>query len=156
MRCSRRVRIRFEQLVTASRERLFRFHSDPRNLAMLMGRRSGFRVVRCSNGIEPGSVTEVVDRVAGVPIRMVFRHQRCEPPHLFEEHLIRGPFAHFRHVHRFEAEGDATRVIDEIDLRAPWWLGGELGLRLVTLPRIRRVFAARQVELLRLIDAGVV
>ena len=73
---------------------------------------------------------------------------------MFEEHLIAGPFALFTHVHRFQAEGAATRVTDELEVRLRWWLGGELATRILVAPRLRRAFAARHAALSRLIEAG--
>jgi len=135
---------------------LFRFHCDPSNLAALLGRRRGFSVLRHGGGIEPGCETWVIDSFGGLPVTMGFRHVALDAPNGFEEHMFHGPFARFAHRHVFVESGAATRVIDELDVSLPWWLGGEFGLRTLVAGHLRAAFAFRQRELTRLVrEAGV-
>ncbi|MEQ1891620.1 MAG: hypothetical protein ABL998_03685 [Planctomycetota bacterium] len=150
------MRLRFEQLVELPRERLFRFHCDPGNLALLLGRRRGFRVLRHGGSIAPGRETWVIDELCRLPVTMGFRHVALDAPSSFEEHMLHGPFARFAHRHVFAESGAATRVIDELDVRLPWWLGGELALRLLVARHLRAAFEFRQRELVRLVHEGAI
>lgn len=49
--------------------------------------------------------------------RMTSRIVEFEPPHHFVDQMVRGPFASFRHDHRFEAAGGGTRMTDVIAFR---------------------------------------
>ncbi|WP_395243052.1 SRPBCC family protein [Agromyces sp. MMS24-K17] len=60
----------------------------------------------------------------GVPFRMTSRITEYERPSRFVDEQVRGPFAGFRHVHRFEAAGGRTTMVDEVGFAAPFgWLG---------------------------------
>lgn len=148
------MRLRFEQLVPVQRERLFRFHEQPEHLQLLLERRRTFRLLRHGGSIEPGNVTWVVDSIVRLPVVMAFEHVVLDRPWRFEEQMIHGPFEYFRHNHLFEEAGDATQVIDEIELRLRAWLGGEPLTRLVVAPHVTRIFRFRHRELLRLVREG--
>lgn len=148
------MRLCFEQVVPLSRERLFRFHELPEHLGLLLERRRGFRLLSHGHSIERGNVTWVADSIAELPVVMAFEHVLVDRPSCFEEHMIHGPFDHFRHRHVFEEATEGTRVVDEIELRLRCWLGGELGTRLVVAPHMERIFRFRHRELLRLVREG--
>jgi len=61
----------------------------------------------------------------GVPLRMTSRVTAMEAPSSFTDEQVRGPFAHFRHVHLFRRDGDGTIMTDQIEFSAPF---GPLGL----------------------------
>lgn len=49
--------------------------------------------------------------------RMTSRITAFDPPHLFVDEMVRGPFAFFRHEHHFLALGEETRMTDVVDVR---------------------------------------
>lgn len=63
----------------------------------------------------------------------------------------RGPFAAFRHDHRFTPEAGGVRISDRIDFRLP--LGGRLAARAVAAD-LRRIFSHRARRAARLLAAG--
>jgi ligand-binding SRPBCC domain-containing protein len=77
-----------------------------------------------------------------------------EPPTRFGEGQVRGPFARFAHVHEFEPRPGGTLLRERLEVRLPWWLGGEAAVRWIVAPRLRRYFAARHDRLARLAVAG--
>jgi len=78
---------------------------------------------------------------------MTFRHFLHEPPLRFGEGLIKGVFSKYEHIHEFLPADPGAVVRDILDVRLPWYLGGELAMRLVVAPRLRRFFAYRYGEL---------
>jgi ligand-binding SRPBCC domain-containing protein len=78
----------------------------------------------------------------GVPFRMTSAITEYDRPYRFVDEQTRGPFANWRHEHRFEHDGDRrTRMIDLVDYRSPL---GPIG-RLVDRVRLEHYMA----ELLR-------
>lgn len=63
-------------------------------------------------------------RWRGLPLRWTSRIAEWRSPELLTYEQERGPYALFRHEHRFEAVGAATRVIDRVDYRSGFgsWL----------------------------------
>jgi hypothetical protein len=150
------VKLSFERVLPAPIERLFAFHCDPENLVRLLAGWPTFRMVAHQGNVRPGSLTRVRERLGIVWVPMTFLHFVYEPPGRFGERLVRGPFRKFEHVHEFESIAGGTRIRDRLDVELPWWLGGELGMRLLVGPKLRRFFAYRHAELDRLVRAGAI
>jgi ligand-binding SRPBCC domain-containing protein len=69
-------------------------------------------------------------RHLGVTQTLASRITAFDPPHRFQDSMLRGPFAHFVHDHLFVASSGGTRMDDVIDYAAP---GGPLGRLAETL-----------------------
>jgi ligand-binding SRPBCC domain-containing protein len=52
--------------------------------------------------------------------RMTSRITEFEPPRRFVDQMVRGPFAAFRHEHRFDATGTGTRMTDVVEFKMGW------------------------------------
>ncbi|MDH5521305.1 MAG: SRPBCC family protein [Acidimicrobiia bacterium] len=74
--------------------------------------------------LQVGSKISYRLRWRGLPLRWTSRMTEWRSPVLLTYEQERGPYAFFRHEHRFEAVGDATRVIDRVDYRSGFgsWL----------------------------------
>jgi ligand-binding SRPBCC domain-containing protein len=140
----------FEHAVAAPSGRVFAFHEDPANLAVLLEGWRSFRLLRHAGSIRPGGITALSERLFLLPVHMEFEHDLYDPPRRFGEHQRRGPFARFVHVHEFEPLEGGTLVRDRLDVALPPSFGGELLTRTVVAPRLRRFFAVRHRALDRL------
>ena len=49
--------------------------------------------------------------------RMTSRITEYDSPHRFVDEMVRGPFAAFRHEHRFEPDAGGTTMTDVVDFR---------------------------------------
>ncbi len=149
------MEFRFEHLVPVPRETLFRFYENPAHLSLLHAGIPGFRLLHHEGTIQPGATLWVEQTIGGcIPLVMGFRHLVYEPPGLFGEEMIHGPFSIFKHIHEFEQVGDATVVRDLLDITLAWPYGGALGTRLFAAASIRSLFALRSRALQRLVDSG--
>ena len=72
----------------------------------------------------PGDEVTWQARHLGVTQTLASRITAFDPPHRFQDSMLRGPFAHFVHDHLFVASSGGTRMDDVIDYAAP---GGPLG-----------------------------
>jgi ligand-binding SRPBCC domain-containing protein len=70
-----------------------------------------------------------------------------EPPTRFVDEQISGPFAWFRHEHRFDAIPGGTRMVDDWQHAAPFGIIGTIADRLVLDRLIRRLLARRNTAL---------
>ena len=55
----------------------------------------------------------------GIPFRMTSKITEYERPRHFVDEQTRGPFASWRHEHRFERIEAGTRMVDVVDYRSP-------------------------------------
>ena len=141
----------FESVVDLPREALFRWHAQVAHLAILMAGTPGFEVIEHPGQLRIGAKTRALQRWLGLPIVMTFVHSRVDPPASFSEELEHGPFQRFSHRHVFVAEGERTRLYDELVVELPWWLGEEAAMRRVVAPRLATTFRDRHARLAQLV-----
>jgi len=79
-------------------------------------------------------------RLYGVPLRWRSEITAWEPPHRFVDEQLRGPYRLWRHEHLFRAEGDRTRVTDQVRYAV---LGGALVDRLLVRRQLESIFRYR-------------
>lgn len=79
----------------------------------------------------------------GVPLLLTSRITAFDAPHRFVDEQVRGPFAHFRHEHLFEADGTGSVMIDRLEYAAPLGPLGGIAERLVVTRHLRRLLQAR-------------
>ena len=127
---------------------VFAWHERPGAFERLAPPWEHARVVERSGGIEDGG--QVVLRVGSpVGVRWVARHRDFERGRQFVDEQVRGPFASWRHVHRFEPDGAAASIMtDRIEYALPLGAVGALGEPLLIRPRLQRMLAYRH-ELVR-------
>lgn len=107
-------------VVHAPVEAVFAFHERDDALPRLSPPFPPVRVVSREGGIQRGSVVDL--RIG--PIRWLAAHTVYEPPRLFVDEQVRGPFASWVHRHEFEAVDNATtRLTDRVTFTLP---GGPL------------------------------
>ncbi|MBJ7470457.1 MAG: SRPBCC family protein [Solirubrobacteraceae bacterium] len=79
-----------------------------------------------------GTVIQYGMRLHGVPVNWTSSIQNWDPPHMFVDTQIRGPFRFWHHTHRFEAHPDGgTLMTDEVRYALPLQPFGELALPFV-------------------------
>lgn len=86
-------------------ERVFAFFADAGNLAAIMPAALRLRVVApCPDEMRAGAVIDCRLRVRGLPIRWCTRIAVWDPPRLFVDEQVRGPYRVWVHEHRFEPQ----------------------------------------------------
>jgi ligand-binding SRPBCC domain-containing protein len=79
---------------------------------------------RLSGLIEQGETVTWRAKHLGVYQQLSVVITRMEKPHLFEDRMIKGAFAAMKHIHRFEATDDGTKMIDEFEFKSPFGIIG--------------------------------
>jgi ligand-binding SRPBCC domain-containing protein len=141
------TRMHRDTVVHAPLATAFAFFADAANLERLTPPWLRFSI-RTAPPIVMRAGLEIEYRIHlyGIPIRWVSVIDVWEPGVRFVDRQVRGPYRWWRHEHRFEAVGEATRVIDDVDYlpRAAWLTG-----RLVSRD-VERIFEYRHATLGRL------
>ena len=79
----------------------------------------------------------------GVPFTMTSKITELQRPHRFVDEQVRGPFARFRHEHRFEPIDAGTVMIDWIEFAAPLGPVGRVVERLALVRYLRTLIERR-------------
>jgi ligand-binding SRPBCC domain-containing protein len=144
------VRIHIETEIAAPIEHVFEFARDidfhTRSMA-----HTGEQAVggRTSGRIGSGETVTWRARYFGRSWELTSRITAFEPPTRFVDEQTSGPFAWFRHEHRFEVIPGGTRMIDDWQHAAPYGVVGRIVDRLVLGPLLGRLLAGRNGALAR-------
>ncbi len=107
-------------LVAAPVAAVFAFHERDDALPRLSPPFPPVRVVSRQGGIRSGAVVDL--RIG--PVRWLAAHTVYDPPRLFVDEQVEGPFASWVHRHLFEAvDATTTRLTDRVTFTLP---GGPL------------------------------
>jgi ligand-binding SRPBCC domain-containing protein len=117
-------RFQREQCVSRRLPEVFHFFSDPRNLALLTPPELRFEIIDAPAELHAGSRIRYRLRPFGVPIRWTSGIVQWNPPHLFSDVQLSGPYGLWEHIHSFYESADGTRIVDDVRYALPFgWLG---------------------------------
>jgi len=132
-----------ETLIHATPERVFDFHEWPEALRLLMPPWQSARIISQARISELGSRTIIEATIIGpFTARWVAEHTAYEPPRMFEDVQVAGPFRCWRHRHIITPGPNGAVLRDEIDYEPPLGLVGRVANPLIER-RLRRLFDYR-------------
>ncbi len=133
-----------ESLIRATQERVFSFHELPDAFRRLTPPWENSRIIQSAPNLLPGAIAIIETRILGlITKRWVARHTIYEPPRMFEDVQIEGPFHSWRHRHLIEPHAEGAILRDEIDYEPPLGFAGRLTAPFLIVPRLRRLFDYR-------------
>lgn len=124
-------------------EALFAFHERADVFSLLMPPWETVRNVRPATSLEVGAVATLEQRVGPIWIEIVAEHVEYEKNRLFVDEMRKGPFAAWRHEHRFEVSPGGSRLVDAIAYEPPLGVLGRIAAPLAIVPRLRKMFEYR-------------
>ena len=133
-----------ESVIHALPERVFAFHELPDALRRLTPPWESAQIVEPASDIKVGSRAIIQTRILGLfPARWVAQHTAYDPPHMFEDVQVEGPFRRWRHRHIIKAHPAGAVLRDEIEYEPPLGFIGQLAAPLIIVPRLEKVFEYR-------------
>ena len=136
--------------VNSNVEDTFAWHERKGSFRRLMPPWEVAEEVRADDTLEEGA--QRIFRFPMGPIKMkwIARHSKYNPPHSFEDDMLKGPFKSWHHKHQFSQNEDGTSVVlDKVNYRLPMGFLGKLVAGKMVRKRIERMFYARQIRLER-------
>jgi ligand-binding SRPBCC domain-containing protein len=137
-------RLEQEQYLRAPMEIVFSFFADARNLERLTPPWLQFRIETAGRiTMRPGTRIDYTLRLAGVPIRWRTRIVEWNPGVGFVDEQERGPYALWRHEHRFETVGEGVLMTDVVRYALPFGFIGRGAHVLMVRTALERIFDFR-------------
>ena len=133
-----------ESVIRAAQECVFAFHELPDAINRLIPPWETTRVVQPAPSLRVGARAIIETRILGLlPARWVAEHTAYDPPYMFEDVQVSGPFRCWRHRHLIRSHAEGALLRDEIEYEPPLEFFGRLAAPLVITPRLQRVFDYR-------------
>jgi uncharacterized protein (TIGR01777 family) len=117
-----------EQWVPRQPDEVWPYFCDERNLEELTPPFMRFRVLgKSTPSIGEGTLIDYRLALGGIPFGWQSRIEDWAPPHRFADTQVKGPYAHWHHLHEFVPMAGGTLMRDVVRYRLPaGWLGSTL------------------------------
>lgn len=133
-----------QQFVPRPLHEVFPFFERPENLAAITPPWLGFRILTPSPiQMKEGTVIEYSVKVMGFRTRWKSRIGMYDPPHMFEDEQLEGPYRFWHHTHRFLEVDGGTLVTDEVRYTMPFGIMGRIVHSLIVRKQVQRIFNYR-------------
>lgn len=133
-----------ESRIRASPERVFGFHEQQNALELLLPPWESARVIQSAKISEVGTRAIVETRIFGpITMRWIAEHTIYDPPRVFEDIQIKGPFRSWRHRHLILPHAEGAILKDEIEYEPSLGFLGRALAPLLIENRLRKLFEYR-------------
>lgn len=133
-----------ESIIKAAPERVFAFHELPDAIERLIPPWENAKIVQKADISKIGSQAIVEQKLFGlIPSRWIAEHTKYEPPRMFEDVQISGPFKSWRHRHIVLPHEEGAILRDEIEFEPPLGILGAPFVPLLVMPRLEKMFDYR-------------
>lgn len=138
------MRFAKESVIAAPPDRVFAFHLLPDAFERLIPPWERVKIIQKADISVVGSRAIIEIRALGpITQRWVAEHTVYDPPHLFEDVQVSGPFKSWRHRRIFEPHPNGTLLRDEIEFIPPFGPLGEIVGRFVIISKLEKMFEHR-------------
>ena len=134
-----------ESEIAAPPQAVFAFHERPEALALLVPPWEKVVVVQPPSSLAPGTRVLLKMKLGPLSVTWEAEHTLYEKNVLFQDRMVRGPFAKWVHTHRFLPSAGGTLLRDEVELALPFGPLGLLGWPLARR-RLEKMFAYRHAK----------
>ncbi len=135
----------FEQWVPQSKEEIFPFFSEAKNLERITPDSLSFHIVSVSTDeIQEGTEINYRLKVDGIPLKWKTIIQQWDPPHQFVDNQEKGPYRKWHHTHRFEELAGGTLMTDQVDFELPLGALGYMAAGWKVLKDVNNIFEFRR------------
>ena len=133
-----------ESIIKAAPEKVFAFHQLPDAFERLIPPWENVKVLQKADISKIGSRTILQTKLFGLfRVRWIAEHTRYEPPRMFEDVQISGPFKSWRHRHIVLPYAEGAILRDEVEFEPPGSVFGKVVAPVFILSKIEKMFAYR-------------
>ena len=136
-----------EQWLPVDLQRAWQFFSSAKNLAKITPPDMNFRIKTAlgDHEIYEGMLIEyTVSPLFGIPVFWKTEITEVDPPFVFKDSQVKGPFALWEHTHSFTEQDNGTLMKDRVKYQLPFGVLGEITHRLIVRKRLEGIFNYRR------------
>ena len=115
------------QLIQKPVEEVFNFFSKPENLSVITPSKLAFKILT-PTPIEMGDgrIIDYKIYLLGIPIHWKTLITDFDPPHMFVDQQIKGPYTMWHHTHTFHKVEDGVEIRDRVVYSIPFGFIGQI------------------------------
>lgn len=133
-----------ESIIPATPESVFAFHEQPDAIERLIPPWEDAKIIQKADISVIGSQAIIVVKIFGpFTERWVAEHTIYDPPHVFEDIQVSGPFKNWRHRHFVEPHPDGAILRDDVEYSPPFGKLGEIAMIFVMGDKLQKMFDYR-------------
>ncbi|HYQ46696.1 MAG TPA: SRPBCC family protein [Polyangiaceae bacterium] len=141
----KRYRLEREQLIAAPRPQVFEFFAKAENLERLTPPFLRFAILTpLPIEMKRGRFIEYRIGLGGVPMTWLTEISDWQPPRLFVDEQLRGPYRYWHHTHEFREVGGSTSMHDLVEYELPLGALGQLAHAVLVHKLLGRIFDYRE------------
>lgn len=143
-------KLRCEMLVKRPLKETFAFFENPANLGKITPSWLSFNIVTKGVPMAQGAQFDYVIRWLGLPMKWRSVITVYEPPRLFVDEQLKGPYKTWHHRHTFSETGNGVIVGDHLEYSLPLGPLGVIAQTVMVKRQLEEVFRFRQQELAKI------
>lgn len=133
-----------ESIIKASPEKVFAFHELPDAINHLMPPWEKSKVIQSAKSLRVGERAIIEAKILGLfSARWIAEHTMYDPPRMFEDTQIKGPFKRWQHRHIVEPHTEGAILRDEIEYEPPLSILGKIFAPIFIEPQLKKLFDYR-------------
>lgn len=134
-----------EQFIPYGIDQVFGFFANHENLEKITPDMLNFQTEKMSTArVEKDTLIDYKLRIRGIPMRWRTLIKTWNRPHEFVDTQIKGPYAYWRHTHKFRSVRNGTLMVDEVRYRVPLGALGRLVAGGFVRQDVSKIFAFRR------------
>ena len=135
-----------EQVVSQNISTVFDFFSKPENLSVMTPPKMNFRIFTPSPiDMKEGALIDYTINIMFMPIRWRTLITKYDPPNIFVDQQLSGPYSMWHHTHTFEQLSDnETLIKDEVIYSIPFSFIGKIIHYLYIKGELEKIFTHRE------------
>ena len=115
------------QFINKPIEDVFKFFSKPDNLSVITPPKLGFKILTPTPiNMSTGHLIDYKIYLMGIPIHWRTLITDFEPPHMFVDQQIKGPYTMWHHTHTFQKVDGGVEIKDRVVYSIPFSILGRL------------------------------
>jgi len=134
-----------EQTIYKKLEEIFLFFSKPENLSLLTPSWLKFKIKKKSTeDMEENAQFVYTIKFHNIPMYWKTQITKFEPPHVFVDEQLRGPYKKWVHTHTFEARRDSTVMFDRVEYDLYGWFLKSIIHNFFVKKSVKKIFKYRK------------
>ena len=119
--------LKYKQIIKKDINEVFNFFSNPENLKKITPKKLGFKILTPKPiKMKEGQLIDYTIKILGKKIRWRTIITDYNPPEMFIDQQLLGPYSMWHHRHEFNIVDNGVEIIDKIDYVVPYGILGRI------------------------------